>query len=323
MAKQSTTTKKKSTKPTVEKVTPTPKKQSFGIIITALDSPYYGKYAFQLALSIKHTSPNVNIALLCNDPGKAHLSPGEQAFFDKIIKVNKTAVTSNGREATLKFKTFLYDISPYDRTLYLDADTLLNPKRSIENMLSELPKDCKFTMQNRGHQDLKSSSDETLNSRFTIWANSLHIKKAYKFTEGKLFNLSSEFIYFVKDKEVKRLFDTAKKVYDNPKVQYEFFNGGVPDELPFAIAMIECGMYPHQDVYRPFYWEAFDKKRLLHSPRELYAQYYGVSFGGNLQESFIKKFYHNLAQYYCNQFGVQHVFDLKDKRSFLPNRHTI
>lgn len=323
MAKKSTP-KKKTTAPKVEKVVTIPKKkETFGIILTALDSPYYGKYAFQLALSLKYTSPNVSIALLCNDKGMAHLSKSELNFFDKIIKVNSVAVTSNGREATLKFKTYLYDVSPYDATLYLDADTLFNPKRSVDDMIAEIPKDCVFTMQNRGCQDLAKLTDEQLNSRYTIWANSLHIKKAYKFEEGKIFNLSSELIYFKKDASVKALFDKAKKVYDNPKVQYEFFNGGVPDELPFAIAMIETGMYPHLENWRPFYWESFDKKRLLNNPRDLYAQYYGTSFGGNMQENFIKKFYHNLAQYYCNQFGVQHVFDLKNKRSFLPNRHTI
>lgn len=298
-------------------------KSTFGIIITALDSPYYGKYAFQLALSLKHTSPNVSLSLLCNDSGKSHLTTGELAFFDKIIKVNKTAVTSHGRPSTLKFKTYLYDISPYDRTLYIDADTLFNPRRSVEDMLSELPKDCVFTMQNRGSIDLKTATPEQLNSRFTIWANSKHIKDAYKFKDGKLFNLSSELIYFKKDPKVKALFDTAKKEFDNPKVQYELFNGGVPDELPFAISMIKHEMYPHDEKWRPFYWEAFDKKRLLNNPRDLYQSHYGVSFGGNIQESFIKKFYNNLAQYYCNQFGVQHVFALKDKRSFLPNRHTI
>jgi len=82
-------------------------------------------------------------------------------------------------------------------------------------------------------------------------------------------------------------------------------------------------MYPHIDNWRPFYWEAFDKQRLLLKPKALYETYYGVSFGGNFQEPMIKKFHNNLAQYYCNQFGVQHVFGLKDKRAFLTNRHTI
>lgn len=322
MAKKKTTTTNKPEKVEPKKVSKV-KKSTFGIIVTALDSPYYGKYAFQLALSIKHTSPNVKIALLCNDKGKAHLSQNDLAFFDSIIKVNDVAVTSKGMEATLKFKTYLYDITPFDETLYLDADTLFNPKKSVEQMIAEIPKDCVFTMQNRGMINLGTASDEQLNSRFNIWANSLHIKEAYKFTEGKLYNLSSELIYFKKDESVKKLFDTAKKIFDNPKVQYEFFNGSVPDELPFAIAMIQLDMYPHLENWRPFYWEAFDKKRLLNNPTSLYQSYYGTSFGGNIQEPFVKKFYKNLVQYYCNQFGLANPFPLKDKRSFLPNRHTI
>lgn len=307
----------------VQEVKPKSKSPKFGVIIAALDAPYYGNYAFQLALSIKHSSPNTSISLLCNDGGISHLKQEKLDFFDKVIKVNKVAVTSKGRPATMKFKTYLYDVSPYDETIFFDADTLFNPKRSIDEMLKEIPKNCKFTMQNRGFVDLEKSNDNQLNSRFNIWANSLEIKKAYKFKSGKLFNLSSEIIYFKKDEKVKALFDTAKKEYDNLKVDFELFNGGVPDELPFCVAMIEHKMYPHKEKWRPFYWEAFDKKRLLNNPRELYAQYYGVSFGGNFQEPFIIRFHNNLVQYYCNQFGIQNPFGLKSKRSFLTNRHTI
>lgn len=318
---------KKDTKKTVKKVDVKidgkQKELKRGVIIAALDNPYYGNYAFQLALSIKHTAPDVSISLLCNDSGKSHLSSDKLSIFDKILKVNKVAVTSNGRAATLKFKTYLYDVSPYDETIYLDADTLFSPKKSIYDLFNSIPKEVNFTMQNRGSQDLKDSTDEQLNSRFNIWANSLHIKKSYNFKEGKIYNLSSELIYFKKDKEVEKLFKTAQKEYDNIKVQHEDFNGGVPDELPFCIAMIKTGLYPHVIGWRPFYWESFDKKRLLHKPNELYNQYYGVSFGGNFQEDFIKKFYKNLAHFYCNKFGVQYVFPLHNKRSFLPGRHTI
>jgi len=304
--------------------TPKPKTNpTTGVIIAALDSPYYGNYAFQLALSVKHTSPGLQVALLCNDKGKGHLTQDKLNIFDKIIKVNDVAVTSNGRPATLKFKTYLYQISPFDNTLFLDADTLILPKNNLLNMIAEIPKDCNFTMQNRGFIDLAKATKEQLNQRFIVWANSLHIKEKYNFEEGKLYNLSSELIFFRKSKEVEALFKTAQKEYDNIKVNFESFNGGVPDELPFSIAMIKEGIYPHLDAWRPFYWEAFDKKRLLKKPRELYDQYYGVSFGGNFQENFIKKFYQDLARVYANAFAVQYVFPLKDKRSFLANRHTI
>ena len=220
----------------IEKLETTPTKApKRGVIIACLDQPYYGNYAFQLALSIKKNAPTMAISLLCNDKGKGHLTQDKLAFFDKVIKVNDTAVTSKGQPATLKFKTYLYDVSPYDETIYLDADTLFLPKKSINELFDSIPKDCNFTMQNRGHIDLETATPEQLNSRFTIWANSQHVKDAYKFKAGKYYNLSSELIYFKKDKKVKELFDLVKKEYDNVKVSYENFNGGVPDELPFAI----------------------------------------------------------------------------------------
>jgi len=164
MAKQSDQVKKVSTAPK--------KKASFGIIIAALDSPYYGNYAFQLALSLKHTDPTVSISLLCNEAGKRHLTEDKLSVFDKVLKVNNVAVTSKGRPATLKFKTYLYDVSPYDHTLYLDADTLWLPKKSVSDFIKSIPSKVNFTMQNRGVLDLGKATEEQLNSRFTIWANS-------------------------------------------------------------------------------------------------------------------------------------------------------
>lgn len=313
--------KEKTTKEKAE--TSTKKKKTRGVIIVAVNHHNYGKYAFQLAMSIKHTSPNMQIALAHDGAGASILNETELSIFDKVIKVNPSILQDNGRRQVLRFKAFLYDMTPFDETVYLDADILWSPKTSIDELFKSIPKNCKFTMQNRGAIDLGKADDNQLNSAFSIWVNSKKLKEAYGFKAGQLFNLSSELIYFQKDEKVAEFFKQVKVEFSTIKVSHLHFNGGIPDELPFAIAMIKTKMYPHQQDWRPIYWEAFDKRRLLTKPAELYSDYMAVSFGGNVQENFIKKFYNNLAQYYCNQFGVQYPFPLKDKRSFIPERHSI
>ena len=82
MAKKKTTTKNE-----VKEVKASEKTITRGIIIACLDQPYYGNYAFQLALSIKHTAPNMPIALLCNDAGKGHLTQDKLVFFERLQSI--------------------------------------------------------------------------------------------------------------------------------------------------------------------------------------------------------------------------------------------
>jgi len=296
-------------------------KKSIGVLLVAVNHPYYGNYAFQLALSILNTSPKMKITLAHNGAGINHLSEDQLSIFDKVIKVKDSILEVNGRKQTMIFKAFLNDITPYDETLYLDADMLWSPKKSVEEFLLTIPKKVNFTMQNRGKLDL--ATEKQLDSTFNIWVNTKHLKEVYKFKEGHLYNLSSELIFWRKCKEVDAYFKQVKIEFSSIKVKHIDFGGGIPDELPFGIAMIKTKMYPHKENWRPAYWEGYDKKRLLLRPKELYLEYFAISFGGNLQENMIKKFYNNLAQYYCNQFGEQHSFPLHDKRRFIAERHTI
>lgn len=305
-----------------KKKAPAKKKETTGILLVAVNHPNYGNYAFQLAMSIKATSPSMKVSIAHDGAGISRLHGDKLNIFDKVIKLKDNVMKINGRKEVLRFKAYLPDISPYDNTLYLDADILWSPKKTIYEFIDSIPKDVDFTMQNRGSIDLESK-DEALNTNFSIWVNTKDLKEAYGLKKGKLFNLSSELIWFKKTDKVKAFFKEVKINYSSIKVKHVDFNGGIPDELPFAISMIKTGVEPHIDGWRPIYWEAFDKQRLLLKPKVLYANYWAVSFGGNFQEPMIKKFHNNLAQYYCNKYGVQYVFPLKDKRSFISERHTI
>lgn len=287
-----------------------------GILLIAAGHPYYGNYAYQLAVSIKASSPDMPVSIIYEGNGIGHLGVTKLAIFDQIIEAQPKQYTSKtlGIRDIFKLKTWIYDLSPYEETLYLDSDMLWLPRKKADELFEAL-KDIDFTMSNRGAVSIEHASND-----FIQWANVHDIKTIYGFTDEMLYHLSSEFIYFKKTKDVKSLFDKAKKNFDYPKVNYKVFGQNQPDELAFTIACMQSKIYPHTAPYYPSYWEPFHKMNL--SPGQMYQEYYLCSFGGAFYSNSVKEFYNNLAKYYCNKVGESY-FPLTDKSKFLPERAVI
>jgi len=287
-----------------------------GILLISAGHPYYGKYAYQLAVSIKHQSPDVSISVITEGNGLNHLYPEQKKIFDQIIEADPKHYTSKtlGIRDVFKIKTSLYDLTPYDTTLYLDADMLWLPKKNVEQLFDEL-KDIDFTMSNRGSMMIAFAPDD-----FIEWTKPSHLVDAYGFKDEMLYHLSSEFIYFKKTKDVKSLFDKTKKAFDYPKVNYKLFGNNQPDELSFTIAMMQSKVYPHTSPFYPAYWENAQRKNM--QAHEMYKEYYLCSFGGATSQQSVKTIYNNLAKYYLNNIGEQ-AFPLQDKNKFLPDRAVI
>ena len=292
------------------------KTESKGIVLIAAGHPYYGNYAYQLAVSIKANSNNIPISLIVEGNGITHLTNDKLKIFDLIIpaKPENYISKSLGIRDVFKLKTHIYDLSPYDTTLYLDADMLWLPQKNVESLFDEL-KDINFTMSNRG-----SLSIDDAEKGFIEWADPQLIKQIYGFDKQMFFHLSSEFIYFKKTKENKSFFEKVKKNFDYPKVPYKLFGNNQPDELSFTIAMMQSELYPHTSSFFPAYWEAFNKQNL--PVKQMYENYFLCSFGGAVNENYVINFYNNLAQYYLNLIG-ETLFPLVDKRNFMSDRTII
>lgn len=287
-----------------------------GILLIAAGHPYYGNYAYQLALSLKANSLDIPISIVYEGNGLNHLGVTKLAVFDEIIEAKPAQYTSKtlGIRDIFKLKTNIYDLSPYEETLYLDSDMLWLPRKRLEELFFEM-RDIEFTMSNRGAMGI-----DVANEGFIQWASISDIKTAYGFKDEMIYHLSSEFIYFKKTKSVKAMFEKVKKAFDFPKVNYKIFGQNQPDELAFTIGMMQSGLYPHTVGYYPSYWEAFHKMNLRGA--DMYQGYYLCSFGGAVYSSAVTDFYNNLAKYYCSQAGESH-FPLIDKSKFLPERAVI
>ncbi len=284
-----------------------------GVIILALGHAYWGRWAYNLAMSLKYSCPEIKITLLYSGSGITHIT--DRTLFDKVREVPSKYYTTHGRTQYLKAKTALYKLSPYSETIYLDADMVWLPKKSIMTLFNELNVD--FTMANRSWMALES---ENLTDTFGVWASPKHIKEHFKFKEGRFYNLSSEMIYFKKTKEVSKLFADAFKLFD-AEFNFTIFNGGMPDELPFTISMIKNNIYPHKDNYKPFYWESAEHLRLQGA--DLNNGFYAYSMGGHISHPAMKKTYDNYVQFYCNKFNQRFPFFWKDKRGWMPARQNL
>lgn len=271
----------------------------------------YGQWCTNLAMGLKQTDATTNITLLYQ--GKAlELISQYISIFDQVIEIPKSCTTRNGLDSLLRAKVCLYELSPYDETIYIDADVMWLPYKPISQLFDEM-KDIDITIGNRGKTDLNTNPK-------LIWCKSENMRAVYG--DVTIYNLSSEFMYFKKNEKVQQFFEEAKKAFDVPGVDYTRFSGTVPDELAFQIAMIKTGVVPHKVPYLPFYWEPYEKKnKTLES---LYKEgWYGYSIGGATLNYQQKMIYDALAKVYAKGFGIRFPFLSRNKRDILPSRKDI
>lgn len=280
-----------------------------GIVLIACGEPFYGHMTYQLAVSLRVHSPGIEIALIYSDTAVGDIP---LSMFDHLIPAPEESYTVNGRRVWLKVKTHLAELSPFDSTIFLDADMITF--RDINTLFDQLA-EVEFTMENNGFIELEA---DVTNEKYT-WASPFEIKLAFKLLSGRLYSLQSEFIYFRKKPEVKKLFTEAQKVYKS-RINYREFSGGMADELAFAVAMAKKQIYPHQDHYLPIYWETAQKKKLYRHRNELMENYYGFSLGGHINSEYSKQCYFDIANYCWQKLGLRGKPMVKDKRKIIPGR---
>lgn len=286
-------------------------KTNKGILLLALGSPYYGAWAWNLAAGIKYANPETKVSIAYKGNSMQFIQQ-VQSIFDHIIEIPDACVSRNGFESFIRAKTCLYNLSPYDETIYIDADVIWFYNRSIEPLWEEINK-TDFTMGCRGINDL--NADPRM-----IWCKAPELLSAYGCST--VYNLSSEFIYFKKTAAVKEFFALAQHYFDNPSVEYTLFDGTVPDELAFQIAMMKCKVKPHRDHYLPFYWEPYHKKNLI-APEIYSKEWFGYSIGGNSVNPSQKLLYDSLAVLYGKSFGAKHPFRCYSKKDLFKNREKV
>lgn len=266
-----------------------------GILLLALGHENYKAMAVNLAASIKLNSPQTKVAVIHD--GMAI----DSALFDHAILIE-------AKHPGHMYKTKLYDLTPFDKTLYLDVDMILVPEAKPDVLFDELD-GVPFTVMN-------------VQKEYSPWADVTEIRKASGNNNDPFYAYYSEAMYFEKGKPAKDLFALASKQF---KVKFENreFNGGVADELALTLAAMKLGIQPHKANWRPVFWHFRDKQDAGKQPFQLKGKYLAYSIGGNSLPAYVKANYNNLATFYGRSMGVAKPYMATDKRYFLANRTTI
>lgn len=273
-----------------------------GILIFALGHENYYRMAVCLAASIRHNDPGLQICLVTDHA----VIPVHEFLFDIVKEPTERSIKQKGKTQYIKAKLFMYELSPFEETIFLDADQLLLPGKKLSPVFEDL-KDLAFTMSNHGL------------AKTSIWADIKEVQKLYG--DNPYWNFHSEFVYFKKNAEVKKYFAAAIKVYEDNKIKSatKFAAANMADELSFQAASLITGLYPHQENWAPNFWYRSNPKLARKFPYEL-TDFITYSIGGNLLPQYIQDNYNNLVSHYFYQIGLQHPYKVQSKMSFLPER---
>lgn len=273
-----------------------------GVIIFSLGHPQYGRYSYNLAVTIKAVE-NVPICLVHDYSSVSHLSEQQLEIFD--IRIPSSMQPSCGS------KLHAYDLSPFEKTIVLDADMAWLPTRKPSELFKSLD-GIKFTAISEG-------STVNPSSHYFFWANIEEIRDKYKIT-GTVHQLRTEVMYFEKSEQVQRMFKKAQDIYINHGLSYvKEFAGGVPDEMALNIAAGIEGVEPHDINWKPSYWAQLFGNQIPELGT-LYREYYLLSCGGNHNTENVKKLYNSIVKAQAPKISHSHCFPLQSKHSFLENR---
>lgn len=235
-----------------------------GILLLSIGSKTYGQFAYSLAHSIKKYNKNLQIALVTDD----HNQLPFKDVIDIILPVSMGMFLENGKMNPFKLKTYIYDLSPFDETLYLDVDALcLKP---LDDLFIQLNKTDFQIYEVRRY---KPGSYDTTNM---VWYKNVggKLSEAIKLynAKGTYPEYNSSFIWFKKSPANEKYFNQVKSNYLDRRVKFKKIGMFYPDELAFNMASAQLSHYGLFERFRPIYfkWDSAEKNVPMGNIREKY-----------------------------------------------------
>lgn len=291
---------------------------STGILIIAAGHPYYGRLAMNLITSIKVNFPNTKIALAYAGNGLQQIKKlfDLGKYIDHLIEVPAGLIPD---ERWINLKLHLPELSPFDNTLYLDADMLWLDKDPQKLFDQFSP--CEFTCSNNKTMPVVDGVAQGNEKEFTWWFDVAEMIEKYRIKETTMANIRSEMMWFKKSEPVRQMFSMAAEISKNPLIKARKFAGGIPDEFALEIAIGITGMPMHKTPFLPIYSEMIDQKWL--TIKDCISRgYFAYSVAGGNYIWHIKFEYDHLVKVNANKAAMRHntIFLLKQKSDFLPER---
>jgi hypothetical protein len=257
----------------------------------------YGKFAFNLAVSLKHHS-DVKIQLIHDESALSHFTALMREYFDLMTTIDKSDYEFNGvfspGWAKLNLDKYIKEDS-----IYLDVDGVAT--KDIMPLYEKL-KGHKFTS-----QIFSLASKDDGDSEGLVWMYTQDIWGHFGLKDtDKLPCINSSFMWITKDSG--DFFKLAREEYKNiPKEKLRTKWGtGFPDELAFCVAMAKMGLT--DIVANPV---CFAQKRMEFKDIMSYEILSVYGMKGLVHDS-VLSIYDKLMFKYCSEKGFNHIFKINN-----------
>lgn len=285
-----------------------------GILLIAIGHKNYGCMAANLAMSLRANGCELPITLVTQLETITRLDDDYRKLFTDIKTIEPHCYTlADNQTCFIKAKAHMDELTPYDYTLFIDADVIMINNGKINEIINEL-KGIDFAIKNSGFTPYDS---DKITPDSKQWANLLEVKEAFGFTNERIWNVHSEFIWWKKGHP---LFKKWVENFENIRVKNIEFAGCIPDELPLWISMCQLGVDCHQENWHPTFWP-MDSKKIMRL-KDIKDDYCGVSIGGNRIHEVQLTTYNNLVQIHANRMNMRYKFLQQPKKRWAPERHT-
>lgn len=286
-----------------------------GFLIIATGHANYMRMAFNLAFSIKVADMSQRIAIACSKGLQSILTDAQREYVDQFIEVPESMYTINGNIEHPYVKTWMYELSPFEKTVYLDADSVW--------FHTQKPADL-FKLMDGEKVSFQCDKEWDITGEWGCIWNNKHgglkaIREIYNIpSDRKIYEIQSSFMYFEKSDEAKQFYDFAREAYE--KRPFEFFTwaNGIPDELVFnistAVNNIRIKTFPNKPLYFFEYLPTRHRTKIL-------GDYFALSMAGNHLPNDVIEFYNDMVKYsHARHQRIKFPYLWKNKKQFLPER---
>jgi hypothetical protein len=263
------------------------------ILLVAFGKRGYGLMTHNLALSLKHHSPDVNIHLFITEPLEQHLN---REHYASINRIEFDDFNDHRGVAPAKIKARIYELGRsigLESFLYLDVDAIcLNP---IESFFDELRGTTIAT-------EIIDKGGKGDNINYSIWAKQSDIWDFFKLEDDTtLCAIQSSWMYFEHSEVCDKIQEylTWYMLKGVPlSLLLQAWGGGIPDELLYQDIFAKMGVVPYTPKAEK-HTILFGNKKNRTQPKDAVEQFYILSIYGNdklTQKKWLKLYDSQLAQ---------------------------
>lgn len=263
-----------------------------GVTIIAIGKPQYGGAAYNLALSCKKYCPDIPIQLIYEKSAITHLSKDMLGYFDYLTEIKHAHAYEGAVLMPCKAKIFINEYLLFDKTLFLDADSVC-----LKDFRDLFEGEFEFKAKIASVQSVAVEKHKDFH-----WMHPKDIREHYGLTEEPLYGISTAFMLIKKG--VEGLFEVAQEAYLNrPRITRlrEQWGRSYPDELFFAVALAKSKIDPQTKpvVYTLPTYDAV-----------IFDNFYFLSLLGTNVRRGIGDVYTRESNKACTHFGVKNYFPI-------------